>query len=191
MHDPNSLFAVVLAAGAATRFGQQKLLVPFRGEPLVCWSLRAAQHVAPGRTIIVTGYENGALEAAAAGLFDEAIHNGAYADGMGGSLATGVRHCTARAEAVLLLLADQPLIDGSYLQRLVDKWCSSPADIVMSEYDNTRGPPAIFSKTTFDALASLSADEGARQIVNSGLYDVTTPGEPIENPDIDRPEDLR
>lgn len=190
MRDPDSLFAVVLAAGAATRFGQQKLLVPFRGEPMVCWSLRAAQHVAQGRTIVVTGYDHRAIENAATGLFDELVYNAAFADGLGGSIATGVRQCSARAEAVLLLLADQPLIDGAYLQRLVDKWCAGSAEIVMSEYDDTLGPPAIFSKPTFDSLATLSADVGARQIVDSGLYSVTTPGERIENPDIDRPGDL-
>jgi molybdenum cofactor cytidylyltransferase len=190
MRDPNSLFAVVLAAGAATRFGQQKLLVPFRGEPMVCWSLRAAQHVAKGRVIVVTGYEHRSIESAAAGLFDVAVHNASFADGLGSSIATGVRDCPAHADAVLLLLADQPLIDGPYLQRLVDKWCSGSADIIMSEYNDTLGPPAIFSRPTFDALAALSADEGARQIVDSGVYSVTTLGERIENPDVDRPEDL-
>ena len=190
MRDPDSLFAVVLAAGAATRFGQQKLLVPFRGEPMVCWSLRAAQHVAQGRTIVVTGYEHRAIEVAAAGLFDVAVHNASFADGLGSSIATGVSGCPAHAEAVLLLLADQPLIDGQYLQKLVALWCSNSADIIMSEYDDTLGPPAIFSKPTFDALTKLSADEGARHIVSSGVYSVATLGERIENPDIDRPEDL-
>ncbi len=158
---------------------------------MICWSLRAAQHVAQGRTILITGYEHSAIESAATGLFDEAAYNASYADGLGGSIATGVRHCADRASAVLLLLADQPLIDGAYLRKLLDKWCSSSADIVMSEYDDTFGPPAIFSKSTFAALATLSADEGAREIVNSGLYSVATPGEQIENPDVDRPEDLR
>ena len=191
MRDPTSLFAIVLAAGAATRFGQQKLLVSFRDEPLVCWSLRAAGHVAQGRTILVTGHESDAIKTAAAGLFDEAVYNAAFAEGLGSSIATGVRHCADRADAVLLLLADQPLIDGPYLQRLVDTWCSSSADIVMSEYDDTLGPPAIFSKSTFEPLATLSADEGARQIVHSGVYSVATSGERLENPDIDRPEDLK
>ncbi|MDJ0709483.1 MAG: nucleotidyltransferase family protein [Woeseiaceae bacterium] len=190
MRDPNSLFAVVLAAGTASRFGRQKLLVPFRGEPMVCKALRAAQHVAQSRTIVVTGYEHRAVESAAAGLFDIAVHNASFANGLGSSIAAGVRGCPACAEGVLLLLADQPLIDGPYLRKLVDGWCSSSADIVMSEYGDTLGPPAIFSKSTFDSLVTLSADEGARQIVNSGLYSVTTLGERIENPDFDTPEDL-
>ena len=125
------------------------------------------------------------------GLFDEAVYNPAFADGLGSSIAAGVRHCRGRAEAVLLLLADQPLIDGAYLEKLIGKWCSSDADIIMSEYNDTIGPPAIFSKSTFESLAVLSGDEGARPIVKSGRYNIATMGEQIENPDIDKPEDLQ
>ena len=61
----------------------------------------------------------------------------------------------------------------------------------MSEYNDTIGPPAIFSKSTFESLAVLSGDEGARPIVKSGRYNIATMGEQIENPDIDKPEDLQ
>ncbi len=189
--NPNSLWAIVLAAGTASRFGRPKLLELYRGESLISRALHAARHVAKGRVVLVTGHNNSAVESEASGLFDEAVYNPSFADGLGSSIAAGVRHCSARADAVLLVLADQPLIDGPYLQKLVDKWCSSDADIIMSEYNATMGPPAIFSKSTLESLAGLSGDEGARQIVNSGKYSVVTLGEHIENPDIDKPEDLQ
>jgi molybdenum cofactor cytidylyltransferase len=189
--DPNALWAIVLAAGTASRFGRPKLLESYRGEPLVCRAMRAAHPVAAGRVILVTGHNNTAVESAAAGWFDECIYNPSFADGLGSSIAAGVRHCGVRAEAVLLLLADQPLIDGPYLKKLIDKWRSSDADIIMSQYNGTIGPPAIFSKSTFDSLAVLSGDEGARQVVNSGQYKIATMEKEIENPDIDKPEDLQ
>ncbi len=191
IRDPNSLWAIMLAAGTASRFGRPKMLESYRGEPLVCRALRAARPVAAGRVVLVTGHNNKAVELAATGLFDESVYNPSFADGLGSSIAAGVRHCNARAEAVLLLLADQPLIDGAYLQNLIGKWCSSDADIIMSGYNDTIGPPAIFSKSTFESLAVLSGDEGARPIVKSGRYTVATMGEQIENPDIDKPEDLQ
>jgi len=191
IRDPNFLWAIVLAAGTASRFGRPKLLEPYRGEPLIRRPLRAAQYVASGRVVLVTGHNNQTVELAAAGLFDEAVYNPSFADGLGSSIAAGVRHCNARAEAVLLLLADQPLIEGAYLQKLIEKWCSSDADIIMSAYNDTIGPPAIFSKSTFESLAVLSGDEGARPIVKSRRYNIATMGEQIENPDIDKPEDLQ
>ncbi|MDH5263079.1 MAG: nucleotidyltransferase family protein [Gammaproteobacteria bacterium] len=191
IRNPNSLWAIVLAAGTASRFGRPKLLESYGGEPLICRALRAAHHVAAGRVVLVTGHNNKAVELVANGLFDEAVYNPAFADGLGSSIAAGVRHCRGRAEAVLLLLADQPLIDGAYLEKLIEKWCCSDADIIMSEYNDTIGPPAIFSKSTFESLAVLSGDEGARPIVKSGRYNIATMGEQIENPDIDKPEDLQ
>jgi len=191
IRDPNSLWTIVLAAGTASRFGRPKLLELYRGEPLICRVLRAAHHVAAGRVVLVTGHNHQALEKAANGLFDDSVYNSSFADGLGSSIAAGVRHCRGRAEAVLLLLADQPLIDGAYLEKLIETWCSSDADIIMSEYNDTIGPPAIFSKSTFESLAVLSGDEGARPIVKSGRYNIATMSEQIENPDIDKPEDLQ
>lgn len=190
MRDPDSLWALVLAAGTASRFGRPKLLESYRGEPLICRALRAAHDVASGRVVLVTGHSSAAVELAATGLFDESVYNPSFSGGLGTSIAAGVSYCNTRAEALLLLLADQPLIDGPYLQKLVAKWHTSEADIVTSAYNDTIGPPAIFSKPTFKSLAALSGDEGARSIVNSGTYSVVTMAEQIENPDIDKPEDL-
>lgn len=186
----DNLWAIVLAAGSASRFGRQKLLENFRGEPLVCRALRVAGHVAPGRVVVVTGYDKEAILTSAAGLYDEAVFNASSANGIGSSLAAGVRHCATRAKAVLLLLADQPLVKRDYLDRLVRRWITGHADIVISRYGNSIGPPAIFSETTYASLAELKYDEGARAIVNSGDYVVQCMNEQIDNPDIDILEDL-
>ena len=188
--NPDLLWAAVMAAGTASRFGRQKLLASFLGEPMVCKSLRAAQHVAGGRVLLVTGHENAAVRAAANGLYDEAAYNARFEAGLGTSISTAIGHCNARADAVLLLLADQPLVTGTYLANMVHRWQETTADIVISTYRDTIGPPVIFSRPTFDSLRMLAADDGARRIVTSGEFSVERFGEQIENPDIDTIEDL-
>lgn len=105
-----------------------------------------------------------------------------WEEGMAASLRAGVR-AVADAEAVLLLLCDQPLVTTAHLQALVDAY--EPGGIVASDYGDALGPPCLFDCAYFPQLLSLSGDSGARKLLQQlpcrsilfpeGRYDIDDP----------------
>src|SRR6476659_7412078 len=99
--------AVVLAAGASTRMGTQKLLLPFDGEPLVRRAARQVSEAGFDDVLVVLGSEHEKVLTALAGLRIRYAINAEYASGMGSSFRTAVEHL-ADSSAAMFALADQP-----------------------------------------------------------------------------------
>ena len=178
--------AILLAAGASTRFGAQKLLVPVAGVPLVCWAARHARTAAIAELVVVLGREAAAVRSALAGdapgwhpaPAEEAmspgeclapplrfVRNRRYAGGMAGSIRAGVRALTADAGAALVLLGDQPGVIPAVIDRLIDCWRTGGAAIVAPSYRGFRGNPVLFDRSLFPELLGLRGDEGARGLI--------------------------
>ncbi len=188
------LRAVILAAGAARRFGSPKQLARYCGESLIARSVRLAHEAGAGTVCVVLGYRaeaiRRALQQGRVSSGETAIvRNGRWRDGMGRSLACGVRSLDRRARAVLVCLADQPLLEAGDLLRLVRAWRASPQSVVASSYAGKLGVPAIFPRPHFGALRSLSGDWGAQRLLASSndVLDVAIPSAAV---DIDDPGDL-
>jgi molybdenum cofactor cytidylyltransferase len=185
-----TVFAVVLAAGGGSRFGGRKLLATWRGRPLVRHALEAAAAVCGARTLLVVGSDWREVCAACAPLPGFFLRNDEWQSGMGGSIALGVRAVREAAGAVLLLLADQPLVTAAHLETLVARWRAEPDTIVASGFAGVAGPPALFPAACFGELAALEGDRGARALLATpGRRVLRVPFEPAAV-DIDRPEDL-
>ena len=188
------LRAVILAAGASRRFGSPKQLARYRGESLVARSVRLAHEAGAGMVCVVLGYRAEAIRRAfQQGRVSSAettiVRNARWRDGMGRSLACGVRSLDRRARAVLVCLADQPLLEAGDLERIVLAWRASPRSIAASRYAGKPGVPAIFPRSHFAALKSLSGDRGARALLASSS-DVLSVPMPSAAVDIDDPWDL-
>ena len=182
--------AIVLAAGKAERFGSTKLIAELNGRPLLQYSLAAAQQACPGNVCLVAGHDADKVIAAADGMYDQVVVNSAYASGMGSSIATGVDACTTAADAILLMLADQPLITGQHLQLLIQTWTGNDTEIVASGFDDVRSPPILFPEKSFAALRNLSGDQGARSVLASDDFTVSVINCEDARFDIDRLADL-
>ena len=188
--DRKHLFAIVLAAGASRRFRATKQLANYCGEPLVCRAARLAEAVCAERSVLVTGSDWRRVHDACAPLQGFFVRNEAFESGMGGSIACGVRAVAGTADAVLLLLADQPLITTPYLQQMIDEWNESDTRIVCSEFAGVVGPPVIFPARYFDELVSLEGDKGARVLLDAHQKRVTKLPCEAAATDIDIPHDL-
>ena len=184
------LFAVVLAAGAARRFGSTKQLAAIDGESLVRRAVRLAEAVCGPRTVLVTGADWRRVFEACGQLRGFLVRNDRYADGMSSSIAAGVRTVEGAADAMLLMLADQPLITESHLENLIGCWSAAPDTIVASGYAGVAGPPAIFPAAFFRELASLEGDAGARAIIAANEERVQRVDFEDAAVDVDRPADL-
>lgn len=183
-------YAVVLAAGRATRFGGEKLTRKLGGRPLLQHSLAAAQAAFPGRVLVVVGHEAEAVIESSGDLANVVVVNPNYSDGQGSSIAAGVRACRDDAAAIIIMLADQPLVTAEVLEQLAAAWNGGENHIVASDYGDSQGPPVLFGRGTFDRLCELDGDHGAKKIINSGVFDVTTVAVGSLGFDVDTPPDL-
>ena len=101
--------AVVLAAGASTRMGTQKLLLPLGDEPLVRRTVRQVCAAGFDDVLVVLGSEHEATLAALDGLPVRHAINMQFDSGMGSSFRTAVEHLPD-SDAAMFALADQPFV---------------------------------------------------------------------------------
>lgn len=184
-----NVFAIVLAAGTAKRFGRTKQLEILDGDTLVGRAASIAREVCGIRTVLVVGHDGGPVMDAAGDL-GYLVVNDNYADGIGGSIAAGVRGVAHVADAVLLTLADQPLITAAHLKSLIDAWSGDADEIVATAFADTVGPPVLFPPNAFAALSEISGDVGARSLLADEAFNVKTLHFADAAVDVDTPEDL-
>ncbi len=180
--------ALVLAAGAASRFGRPKQLEPVGGLPLVARALAAAAPaddrlvlLGSSAALIRPTVEQLAPDAAVCVVED-------WHRGMGRVLATGVRGLRPGTEAVIVLLADQPYVTTDVVRAVIETWRATGRTWVCAGYGDRRGHPHLFAASWFEALATLDGDDGARAVTgNARPYVVPTEG---DDTDIDYQSDL-
>ncbi|EOI3456777.1 NTP transferase domain-containing protein [Cronobacter turicensis] len=139
---------IILAAGKGERFRAgggttHKLEALLAGKPVLHHVLAAAQ---------------------ASGLPWHLVRPEGGTDGMGDSIALGVK-ATPAAAGWLILPGDLPLITAASLRQVAKALNENP--VVVPHYQQRHGHPVGFRREYFDALAALSGDEGAKAIVRA------------------------
>lgn len=185
-----TIFAAILAAGHSSRFGTTKQAVPLHGVPLVRRAVDAATEVCENRVITVIGHDAAVVLKAMNANSGFVAVNEDYEKGLGSSIATAARVCPGSADALLLLLADQPLVTARHLWQLIDCWSGLENEIIATAYSGTQGPPVLFPRGTFDELRSLKGDRGAHAILDDSRFSLETVQFEPAAIDIDTPADL-
>ena len=179
--------AVVLAAGASTRMGRQKLLLPFGGEPLVRRAVRQVCDAGFDDVLVVLGSEHEAVLPALEGLPVRHAVNLQFATGMGSSFRTAVEHL-ADSDAAMFALADQPFVTTSEYRAVLDTFRQDAPPIVSVRYGEVMAPPHLFQREFFPELAELQ--HGARSVLLRHVARTTILHFPADLlVDIDTPED--
>jgi molybdenum cofactor cytidylyltransferase len=167
---------VILAAGAGRRFGGVKQLALYDGEPLVRRACRTAIGAGLAPVIVVLGAHADIVRDAIRDLAVEPVLCPTWDEGMGASLRFGVEHSTVRiVDEFVVLLADQPLVTPAHIRALVDARRTAGADVAATDTGATIGVPAVFARSLLPALAALSGDRGARDIIAAARSRVVVP----------------
>jgi CTP:molybdopterin cytidylyltransferase MocA len=167
---PGSIGAVVLAAGAGTRFGgpKQRLLLPRVLERL--------RETAVEEVVVVAGaYE---LEAEGARV----VECPDWERGPGASLRCGLAALGPGTQAAVVVLADGPNLAPEAVERVLAAWRGGVNELVAAAYGGDRGHPLVVGRPLWDEIP----DEGLR-----ALDPVLVPCDDLGPPgDVDRPADL-
>lgn len=155
---------LLLAAGGARRFKSQKLIVPYRGMPLVCHAARAL-HDTTDALVAVVGNEAASVTQALAGVDADIVENNDWERGLSTSIRRGIEAMRDECEAIVVGVGDQPGLDADVVRAVIARWRATGCPIVSASYRGHRGHPVLFARALFAELAELAGDAGARLLI--------------------------
>jgi molybdenum cofactor cytidylyltransferase len=178
---------ILLAAGQSTRFGRQKLLEPWHGEPLVRKTARLFLDAGVRPLVVVVSVDPRLVDALA-DLSLTTVENPHPELGISGSIASGLRALPDGTDGALIGVADQPYLTSEAVEAVVNAF--SPGRIIVPRWGDHRGNPAVFDRRFFSELLALHGDHGGQRVIAAHADAVSE----VELPaglgdDIDRPED--
>jgi molybdenum cofactor cytidylyltransferase len=173
------ILIAILGAGKASRFGGAKLERVCAGKPLGQWALDTARQLALPTVWI-------AADEAPAFVDCEVVRNARAAEGMGTSVACAAEAAARQeASALLVMLADMPLVSCALLHRLIEA-----GPLAACAYSSHPGVPALLPARLFGDLQALCGDAGAGRYLRS-ISDLTlVEAGPNELFDVDTPQAL-
>lgn len=185
---------VILAAGAGSRFGGGKLLVPVRGKALYEHMIQKSRAFSGFPCFIVTGEEKIAEEAKKQGIV--AVCNKEPEKGISRSICLGleavIAHCGNSIKGVLFSVCDQPGLGVPTMQKIFNTAMLHPGSIVCAGHAGRKGNPVLWDRKYFSELMALDGDRGGRQIMDNYRAVLRiVEAEAEELIDIDRREDIR
>ncbi len=191
-----SVVAVVLAAGASTRFGSPKLLALLDGRPVLQHALDAVAAAGIDDVVVVLGEAAAAVEAAIAWRAERRIVNPRPADGLASSLRCGLDAAVEvpGTDAALVVLGDQPAVRSGVIRAILNAAAdpaTASAPLLRVRYADDPAPnPVLVRRSAWALAAGLDGDRGLGALLASRPDLVVAVEAPGDNPDIDIPADL-
>ena len=163
----NNIAAVILAAGASTRFGRPKQLLDWGKTPLLVHVAGVALSAGFAPVVVVLGCRAEAIRAALEPLARPAqiVMNWRWQQGMSTSVQTGLAALPPTTEAVIFLQCDQPLVTADLLRAMAARFKETDALIVHPTHAGQRSTPVLFARRLFPELAAVTGDEGGRSLI--------------------------
>lgn len=196
MRTTTRIGAVVLAAGASTRMGANKLLLPVEGEPMVHRTVRRVIDAGCDPVVVVTGHDasrvRDALLAVPGLVFAES------ADPTGptsGSLHAGLRALPDGVDAAMVMLADMVHVTTPMMRALCEglranETQAGAAPLAVSRYGDVLAPPLLFRRSLWPELLAWHGEGCGKAVVRAHLAEAQMHDWAVEAlQDVDTPED--
>jgi len=184
--------AVVLAAGLSSRMGRPKPLVSLGGRTLLERTLRILRETEVGRIVVVLGSHADEVRRAVDLEGTLVVENPHFADGMSGSLRAGLAALPRGASHVLTVLADQPFVAPSSIDRLIAAARAGDGRIYLPTFRGVAGNPVLFDASLVAEAETIEGDQGCRAMFPGHAAELREV--PVDDPgilvDVDTPQEL-
>lgn len=192
-----TLPGIVLAAGAGRRFGQNKLILPFREHTVLYYAVKAALEAPLDPVVLVVGCESEKAIAAIAELQYSPklriVRNSQWELGRASSLQCAFHALPPDAPGALVLLGDMPLMTSELIARVVRAFTDTQR-LCFPVYRGSAGRPVALPRGLFAEFEGLAGDESGLKILQrhweAAVKLELAPHEEPTQWDIDTPEDL-
>jgi len=162
----DSIGVVILAAGSASRIGHRpKCLLELNGEPLIERSVRAVMNTGIENMVVVLGHYTVHIEPIVTRFPVTLVHNPTPDDGQNASLHCGLRGLSRSADTIMVMLADQPLIETRDIDDLLQAYRQRPkqTDVLVPTVNDLPGNPVLFSDTVRKIILQRDNTYGCKQ----------------------------
>ncbi|MEH1163753.1 nucleotidyltransferase family protein [Micromonospora sp. CPCC 205539] len=167
---------LVLAAGASTRLGEAKQLLPYRGRTLLDATLAVARSCGFDQVLVTLGGSAAQVRDRVDLSGVQVVENPAFSTGCGSSISTAAALVDPRADALVLLLGDQPGVRAADVRRVA----SATTALAVCRYSDGLGHPFRFGREVLPELSGLHGDKAVWKLLHSGRHPVTEV--PVEGP---------
>jgi molybdenum cofactor cytidylyltransferase len=161
--------ALILAAGPSTRLGTPKQLIPWGSSTLLQHVIGSIAATRVDATWVVLGASLDEIlkevDFHDAGI----VENPEWEEGIASSLRVGLDAIAreSEADAVLVVLADQPNVDPDVIESILERYESTGASAVVPKYRYQRGNPVLIDRSLWTRIMSLEGDQGARTLLQA------------------------
>ncbi len=184
--------ALILAAGAASRMQQPKMLLPFGDKTILTHILDEVKAGGIHAICMVTGFYHKQILESTDTENVLTIYHANWHTGMASSIQMGISsllHEHPDLDSMLIMVSDQPFLNTDLLVKMLQTKLLTQKGIIAASYEGVRGTPVLFDKKYFNALQQLEGDTGAKSILQQYSGDISTVDFPHGAMDIDTPED--
>jgi len=187
--------AIVPAAGLSSRMGQNKLLMPFAGKSLIERAVDTLMTSGVDEIVVVLGHEANLVRSRLEGKSVHFVDNPDYRAGLSTSVRAGMEAAPKGADAMMIYLADQPLLEADEVRRLVLAFAEAKRagkSIVVPFFCNKRGNPVILDASYREMVLDVVGDAGCRRIIKrhpEQVFAVQMETDHVVR-DVDTPEDF-
>lgn len=186
--------AVILAAGASTRMGRNKLLLPVDGLPMARRAAQVAIDAGATPVVVVVGNDHHAVREALGGLSCSFVINPDFAGPTSTSLHAGLRALpdgVDGVDGVVILLADMVHVTAPMVRTLMDA-ANTGAPLSVSRYGEVLAPPLLFRRALWPDLLAWHGEGCGKAVVKAHRHEAQVHDWPVEAlRDVDTPEDYR
>jgi molybdenum cofactor cytidylyltransferase len=169
--DPIVPIALMAAGNARRMGGENKLLKPFRGKPLIAHAALAVHEARNAPKFVVTGRDNAAIAETLRPFGFAETFNPRFETGFGTSLAAAMNavvQIAPKAAGILVMLGDMPFVTAMDLDRMTEHFVALGCHAVVRAADHGKpGNPVIVPRQVFAAMAQLNGDDGAKRLIES------------------------
>ena len=162
------LSAIILAAGMSTRMGQNKLLLSFKGKPLIAHAVDTLLASEVDEIVVVLGLEAEKIRGQLQGKQVRLVQNPDYRDGLSTSVRVGVRAVSPQVEGIMIYLADQPLLEPADLNYIIKTFALAKQvnkSIVVPLFHGQRGNPVILDSSYREVILEVVGDVGCKRVI--------------------------